>query len=220
MTSVSPAAQIPPAARIIRVVMPVKRADPCQSWCVRFFYDLNSPYAYLAAHRVDEVLGSDIDWCPIAFGPLLIATERVPWSLKPGREEQMRECEQRAAARGLPPIRWPEGWPAETYSVNGARAALVGKRHGRVREVTKALFEQVFVHGGKLNDPAVLVAAGEAAGVPGLREAVGEEAVKEELREQTDESMALGVVGIPTFEIDGRLYWGDDRLDEAGAAAA
>ena len=187
---------------------------------MRFFYDLNSPYAYLAAHRVDEVLGTHVEWCPIAFGPLLVATQRVPWSLQPGREERMRECEQRAARRGLPPIRWPEGWPAETYSVNGARAALVGKHRGRVREMTKALFEQVFVHGGRLNDPALLEAAAAQAGIDDIHEATADPAIKQELRDQTDEAMAIGVVGIPTFEIEGRLYWGDDRLDEAAAAAA
>ena len=189
-----------------------------------FFYDLGSPYAYLTAERIHSVFAAagapPPVWQPILLGGLFARFGRGSWAMTEAREEGMRECERRAAAYGLPPIRWPEGWPGETYSVNGARAALVGKRQGRVREVTKALFEQVFVHGGRLNDPAILVAAGEAAGVPGLREAVEDAAVKQELREQTDEAMALGVVGIPTFEIHGRLYWGDDRLDDAAATAA
>lgn len=183
-----------------------------------FFFDLNSPYAYLAAHRVDDLLG-DVEWMPIAFGPLLVATQRVPWSLQPGREEGMRECERRAAQRGLPPIVWPDGWPAETYSVDGARAALVAKREGREREVTKAIFAQVFEHGGRLDDPAVLDAAGEAAGVPGLREAVKDDAIKRELRTATEDAIARGITGIPTVEVGGRLFWGDDRLEEAAAVA-
>ncbi len=188
---------------------------------MRFFYDLNSPYAYLAAHRVDDVLGADVDWCPIAFGPLLGATQRVPWSLTPGeREEGIAECERRAAAYGLPPIRWPEGWPAETYSVAGARAALVAKRHGRGRGLSLALFEQVFVHGGRLDDPAVVDAAGAAAGLDGVGEAITDPAIKQELRDRTGEAMALGVVGIPTVEVGGSLFWGDDRLDEAARVAA
>ena len=185
---------------------------------MRFFFDLNSPYAYLAAHRVDDLLQTDVDWCPIAFGPLLVATKRVPWSLQPGREAGMRECERRARERGLPPIVWPEGWPAETYSVDGARAALVAKRHGKERQVTKAIFAQVFVEGRRLDDPAILDAAGAVADLPGLRDAVKEDAIKQELRDATDEAMAIGVVGIPTIEVDGKLFWGDDRLEEAAAA--
>ena len=183
----------------------------------RFYYDLSSPYAYLAAHRVDDLL-SDVEWMPIAFGPLLAATQRVPWSLRPGREEGMRDCERRAARRGLPPIVWPEGWPAESYSVDGARAALVAKRQGREREVTKAIFAQVFEHGRRPDDPAILDAAGEAAGVAGLRDAVKDDAVKRELRTATEDAMARGVTGIPTLEVGGKLFWGDDRLEEAAAA--
>ena len=185
----------------------------------RFYYDLNSPYAYLSAHRVADVLGPGVDWCPIAFGPLLVATQRVPWSLTPGeREPGMRECERRGAELGLPPIRWPEGWPAETYSVDGARAALAAKRRGAERVMTLALFEQVFVHGGRLNDPAVIAAAARQAGLDGLEEELS--GVKQELRERTDEAMARGVVGVPTFEVGDALFWGDDRLHEAARAAA
>ena len=156
---------------------------------------------------------------PIAFGPLIVATGRVPWSLTSSeRQEGMRECERRAAERGLPPIRWPEGWPDQSYSVNGARAALLAKRHGREREVTLALYAQVFAHGRRLDDPEILDAAGEESGVPGLREAVTEDAVKRELREATEEAMARGVTGIPTVETAGGLFWGDDRLEEAAAA--
>lgn len=201
--------------------MAPKRSAAVQGWRVtRFYYDLNSPYAYLAAQRVDDVLPGEVEWVPIAFGPLLVATQRVPWSLRPGREEGMRECERRAAERGLPPIVWPEGWPAKTYSVDGARAALVAKRRGREREVSKAIFAQVFAEGRRLDDPAILDAAGEAAGVPGLREAVKDDAVKRELRAVTDDAIARGVTGVPTGEVGGELYWGDDRLDEAAAAAA
>ncbi|MDQ3740819.1 MAG: DsbA family protein [Actinomycetota bacterium] len=187
----------------------------------RFYYDLSSPYAYLAAHRVDDVLGADVEWVPIAFGPLLAVTKRVPWSLRPGREEGMADCERRVQERGLPPIRWPRGWPAETYSVNGARAALVGERHGRQREVAKAVYAQVFVHGVPLDDPALLDAAGAETGIPDLRRQVEAADVKLELRAATDDAIARGVVGIPTVELeDGTLFWGDDRLEEAAAAAA
>lgn len=183
----------------------------------RFYYDLNSPYAYLAAHRVDDVLPVDVDWVPIAFGPLLVATQRVPWSLKPGREENLRDCEGRAAALGLPPIVWPEGWPAETYSVDAARAALFADRQGRQREMARAIFEQVFVHGGRLDDRATLDAAAERAGVTGLEDGIA--AVKADLRAVTEDAMARGVVGIPTVEVDGTLFWGDDKLEEAARAA-
>ncbi|HEX2085129.1 MAG TPA: DsbA family protein [Solirubrobacteraceae bacterium] len=184
----------------------------------RFYYDLNSPYAYLAAHRVDDVIPAAVEWMPIAFGPLLVATRRVPWSLTPGeREEGMRECERRAAERGLPPIVWPDGWPAESYSVDGARAALVAARQGRQREMALALFEQVFAHGGRLDDPAAIAAAARRADVEDVEAGIADPAVKQELRDRTEAAMAAGVAGVPTVEVGGRLFWGDDRLEEAAA---
>lgn len=188
---------------------------------VRFYYDLNSPYAYLAALRVDDLVPADVEWVPIAFGPLLVQTQRVPWSLKPGeREEGMRDCERRAQERGLPPIVWPDGWPGESYSVNGARAALVAERQGRQREMAVAVFEQVFVHGRRLDDPATLVAAAERAGVEDVAAHVAADDVKQQLRAATDDAIARGVAGIPTVEVAGELFWGDDRLEDAARAAA
>ena len=45
-------------------------------------------------------------------------------------------------------------------------------------------------------------------------------AVKEELKRATDEAIALGVTGIPTVAVAGRLFWGDDHLEEAAEAAS
>jgi 2-hydroxychromene-2-carboxylate isomerase len=186
----------------------------------RFYYDLNSPYSYLAAHRVDAVLPGEVEWVPIAFPFVLRAQGRTPWSLQPGRETGMRDCERRAAELGLPPMVWPDGWPADTYSVDGARAALAAKAQGREREMTKAIFARVFVHGGALNDRAALEAAAAEAGVEGLGEALGDPGLKAALSEQTDDAIARGVAGIPTVEVGGELFWGDDRLEEAAKAAA
>jgi 2-hydroxychromene-2-carboxylate isomerase len=46
-----------------------------------FSFDFNSPYAYLAAHRVDPLLGAAVRWQPIAFAFVIRALDRIPWSL-------------------------------------------------------------------------------------------------------------------------------------------
>jgi 2-hydroxychromene-2-carboxylate isomerase len=66
-----------------------------------FRFDTNSPYAYLAAERVDDVLGPGVVWQPIAFGFLLRAQGRRPWSFdEPTRSDGIAEIGRRAAARG------------------------------------------------------------------------------------------------------------------------
>ena len=78
-------------------------------------YDFNSPYAYLAAARVDEVLVVRPRWQPVAFASMLRAHRREPWSFDERvRVHGIAECEQRATLYGLPPMRWPTDWPAHS----------------------------------------------------------------------------------------------------------
>jgi 2-hydroxychromene-2-carboxylate isomerase len=186
-----------------------------------FYYDTNSPYAYLAAKRVDELL-PDVTWQPIAFGIVLRELGRVPWSLGPGRDEGMAEIERRAAERGLPPVRWPEGWPVDTYSLAPLRALEFADERGRQRELARALYGLIFGEGASLAEvDNVLRAAAEAGLDPEeVRAALDDDGVKDRLREHTDEAMALGVIGVPTVVVDGTVFWGDDHLEDAAAAAS
>jgi 2-hydroxychromene-2-carboxylate isomerase len=189
-----------------------------------FVYDFNSPYAYLAAQRVDDVLPVEVRWRPIAFGVLIGRIGKVPWSLS-GPEtvaEGKRECERRAAELGLPPLVWPDGWPAENYSIGVLRAALVAERHALLKAFSLAAYRQGFVHGRQLRDPDVLaLAAGEAGLDAGaLREGIQDPEIKDELRTRTDAAIAEGITGIPTIVLDsGETFWGDDRLEDAARAA-
>jgi 2-hydroxychromene-2-carboxylate isomerase len=187
-----------------------------------FYYDFNSPYAYLAATRVDETLPTRPRWAPIAFAFLLRAHNRVPWSMRPEtRDAGVHECERRAHAYGLPPLRWPPGWPVESYSLGALRAACVAEASGRLREFSRAAFTRNFVHGTGLSSiEAVLAAAGAAGLDPELvREGMASEAVKRALREATDAALERGVVGVPTVVVGRRLFWGDDQLEAAAAAS-
>ena len=185
-----------------------------------FHYDINSPYSYLAASRVDDVLPSEARWSPIAFGVLIRQIGKQPWSLGPGREEGKREIERRAAARGLPPVRWPEGWPVESYSLLPLRAALVADDAGRIREFTHAVYRLVYVNGGQAGElDAVLEAAREAGVDPdAVREGVEDPEIKERLRAATDGARERGVTGVPTVVVGDELFWGDDRLEDAADA--
>jgi 2-hydroxychromene-2-carboxylate isomerase len=186
-----------------------------------FYYDFNSPYAYLAAHRVDDLLPVRPAWEPIAFGALIRQIGKVPWSLQPGpeRERRLRECEQRTAGLGLP-LRWPAGWPDRNYSILVLRAALVAAEHDRLREFSRAAFRRGLGEGGDLRDLDTVLACARDAGVDPAVVAAGVERpeVKQRLRAATDAAIARGVTGVPTVALDDELFWGDDRLEDAAAA--
>ena len=187
-----------------------------------FYYDFNSPYAYLAAHRVDGLLGPGVRWQPIAFAFLLRAKDRTPWSFTDARPAGMRECEDRAVRYGLPELTWPPGWPVESYTLSSLRAAIVAEEHGRLREFSLAAFAENFVHGTGIREPAALERATTVAGLdPGaIREGIERPEIKDRLREATDAALAEGVVGVPTVLVDGEAFWGDDRLQAAAQRLA
>ena len=185
-----------------------------------FYYDTNSPYAYLAAHRVDEVLPVRPEWRPISFGVIVRQTGKVPWSFGEGRQENFAEIARRARERGLPEVRYPAQWPAEGYSLNPLRALLLADGPEQLRAATLELFRTMFVAGRMLNDLDVLLDATERAGMDReqVREGIQRQEIKDRLRANTDAALAAGVTGVPTTAVDGQLFWGDDRLEDAAAA--
>jgi 2-hydroxychromene-2-carboxylate isomerase len=188
-----------------------------------FFYDLGSPYAYLAAERISGAFaaaGAEVpEWQPILLGGLFQRFDRDSWGNGPRREEGMRECERRASAYGLPPIRWPEPWPGNT--LRAMRIATFAKEIGRAVSFSLAAYRQAFAAGRDLGDPDNLMIAAAAAEMHprAIEAAVGRDALKAALRAATEHAGDLGVRGVPSVVVDGEVFWGDDRLDEAAEAA-
>jgi 2-hydroxychromene-2-carboxylate isomerase len=185
-----------------------------------FYYDVSSPYAYLAALRVDDVLPVRPEWRPIAFGVIIRAVGKVPWSLREGREERFAELAGRARERGLPELRYPEGWPAETYSLAALRGLLLTRDQDEQRAGARELYRTMFVEGRHLADADTVRESLARAGVDvaGFDERVRGDEVKQRLRAETDAALEAGVTGVPTVAVDGELFWGDDRLEQAAAA--
>jgi 2-hydroxychromene-2-carboxylate isomerase len=191
-----------------------------------FYFDFNSPYSYLAAERISGVFAEagveQPEWQPISFGHILKATGRRPWSFEEDRRADFTEIQRRADERGLPKVVYPEGWPIDNYSLNPVRAAVYAKETGRVVSFSLACFRQVFAAGRDMSDVEnVLIAAAACELHPNaVLKGIETQSVKGRLRAATDEALALGVEGIPTVALGDRLFWGDDRLEEAVGAAA
>jgi 2-hydroxychromene-2-carboxylate isomerase len=188
-----------------------------------FYYDLGSPYAYLAAERVSGLFTEagleQPEWQPILLGGLFGHFGRDSWGNGPGREQGMAEVERRAAAYGLAPIVWPDPWPGNTLTA--MRAATFAKQTGRAVSFSLAAFRQAFAAGRDLTDPDNVAIAGAACELHprALLKAVARPGIKAALREATEGAAARGVEGVPALLVGERVFWGDDRLEEAVRAA-
>lgn len=185
-----------------------------------FYYDLGSPYAYLAAERVDEVIPGDVEWRPVLLGGLFRATGRSSWALTATREAGVAEVERRAGRRGLPPVIWPEPWPGD--GLVAMRAAVIAHRIGRGREFALQALRLHFCDGRSLNERDAIEAALARTGLdpPRVLDAATDQAAKTELRALTADALARGVTGVPSVVAGGQVFWGDDALEQAARAVA
>jgi 2-hydroxychromene-2-carboxylate isomerase len=182
-----------------------------------FYYDFNSPYAYLAAERIDELVPG-AEWRPIAFAILLNQLGELDKRLTNlNTAPVVEEVTARASDRGLPAFAPPDGWPVQSWSLAPLRAALVAEELGRQREFALAAFRKAFVESRLLSDVEHTLAAAADAGLDAdqVRDGIQREDVKERLKRNTAEALDRGVTGIPTVAIGDQLFWGDDRLDQA-----
>jgi 2-hydroxychromene-2-carboxylate isomerase len=185
-----------------------------------FYYDLGSPYAYLTAERISEIVPGPVVWQPVSLGGLFKASGRSSWSLGDAERRRggMAEVERRARGYGLPSVRWPDPWP--TDYLLAMRVATYAFTVGRGREFTLRAFRHAFQHGRDLaGREHVLRAAAEAGLEPrATSEAAEDPDIKLALRSATEAAHELGVIGVPTIAVAGELFWGDDRLPDVLAA--
>jgi 2-hydroxychromene-2-carboxylate isomerase len=177
-----------------------------------FWFDPISPYAYLAFEHLPQALEGCsyvVDYRPVLFAGLLGHWgQRGPAEIEPKRAWTFRQVAWQAHRLGIDidtPAQHPFN-PLALLRLGLASAAPAGLPNRRVVEL---LMRHAWRGGGDANEPERLRAL-QAAVAPQRDPA--SEAVKAELRAHTDVAIELGVFGVPTIELDGRLFWGLDAL--------
>jgi 2-hydroxychromene-2-carboxylate isomerase len=182
-----------------------------------FYFDLGSPFAYLTAERISEVLPEPVMWQPVSLGALFKLTGRSSWAMGDPEHRQagMVEVERRAQVYGLPAVRWPDSWP--TNYLYAMRTAAYAFHVGHGREFTMQAFRHAFQHGHDLGvrEHVLQVATDVGLDAHTVSEAASDPEIKLTLRTATDAAHALGAFGVPTISVGRELFWGDDRLGDA-----
>jgi 2-hydroxychromene-2-carboxylate isomerase len=186
---------------------------------VSFYFDLGSPYGYLAAERLASMLEEPVDWRPVLLGGLFKLTGRSSWALGDYRRRQagIAEIERRAERYGLPPMRWPDPWPADYLTVMRATTFAFGIGLGRAFAL--AAYRIAFQQGADLSRIGHILQVGRQVGLDAaqLEAATLDPEIKRTLRDATEEAFERGVIGVPTVAVDDVTFWGDDRLEDAAA---
>jgi len=178
---------------------------------ITFHFDFISPYAYLAFEKLPEALKGlsyAVDYRPVLFAGLLKHHGQLgPAEIAPKRDWTYRQVLWLAHAHGIP-MQLPAAHPFNPLAV--LRLALACGRDGLVnRYVAETVFRHVWRGGADAADLARVEQL--RAQLQPQRDPAGD-AVKAELKANTEAAVARGLFGVPTCEVDGKLFWGFDGL--------
>lgn len=180
---------------------------------IRFYYDIVCPYAYLASRRVEalaEQTGATLEWCPVLLGGLYRnhGTADVPAETYAQAKAVIGAADliHEATCTDTPFVLNPRH---PQRSVTAMRLLTVAEGPARAA-LTHALYRAYWVDNLDINDPTVLGPLALAHGVD--LEATQTPAIKDALRANTKRASDLGVFGVPTFEVGGKIWWGQDRM--------
>lgn len=185
---------------------------------LEFFFDVGSPASYLAytqLPRIAQQTGAEVALRPMLLGGVFQATgNRMP-SAVPAKGKWMFDDFDRFARRYAVPFRLNPNFPINTLPTMRAITGLQMNDDPRLRAFLDEAFRRMWVEPRNLNDAAEVAALAQAAGIDAaqFQALVGEQRVKDRLKQTTEQAVARGVFGAPTLFVGDEMHFGQDRLD-------
>jgi 2-hydroxychromene-2-carboxylate isomerase len=184
---------------------------------IEFWFDLGSPYAYIAHRRMAEIreqTGRPVLWRVFMLGIAFKATGSAPLLDIPLKATYARHDLKRLADYYAIPFQLPPGAPTNTLTAARAFMAIARTSTDAAERFAATCFDAAFASGRDLADAAVL---GQCLAESGNSQTVLEDtkdpAVKTALIDSGDEALAKGVFGSPFFFYREEPFWGTDRID-------
>lgn len=189
---------------------------------VEFFYDLSSPWTYMAFHAIGPILaetGAEMTLRPMLVGGVFNAVNQGVYANRANTESPKSRAlakwtKEWAAYAGV-----PMNFPSPHHPLRSVHAmrfcCALEENQAALANFSRAAFEAYFRDQRNLDDPAELVAVADACGLDGAAHAdmAQSQPVKDRLRANTDEAIARGAFGSPTIFVDrDHMYFGNDQL--------
>jgi 2-hydroxychromene-2-carboxylate isomerase len=181
---------------------------------VDWYFDFISPYSYICLYRLAELPRDvKIRAKPVLFAGLLNHFgQKGPAEITAKRLWTYRWCTWWAKQLGIP-LRFPALHPFN--SLHHLRLCLAA---GNTEQAIRAIFDDIWVEGADAADPARFKALAAKLGV--AEDKLGSAEVKDALRRNSDAAIAAAVFGVPSFVVDGEVFWGADSIDFLNAYLA
>ncbi len=190
---------------------------------VEFFFDVGSPSSYLAWTQLPGIAAAArarIVWRPMLLGGVFKATGNQSPVAIPSKGRYMLQDLTRFATRYGVPLAFNPYFPINTLTLMRGAAGYLDS--DKFEPYLRAVFEAIWVRQLNLGKPEIVAEVLSAAGldVAEFERLVNDEAVKQRLKDNTEEAVKRGVFGAPTFFVDDEMHFGQDRLDFVAEALA
>ena len=184
---------------------------------VEFYFDLGSPYSYLAYYRLLQIAEQQeiqVVYKPILLGGVFKATgNRSPIEIPVKGAYSILDM-QRWAEYYQIPMQMNPHFPMNTLTLMRILTGVQLLHLEKFEQVLKLLFDAMFGTPQNLNEPTVLAEVLEPSGfsVEDIMSMVQSDVVKQKLITETEQAIQRGIFGAPTFFVGDEMYWGQDRL--------
>ena len=190
---------------------------------VEFYYDFGSPAAYLGWTQISALcaeFGRELTYRPMLLGGVFKGTGNdTPVRVEAKTDWMMKDLARFAARYGVP-------FNLNPYfiinSMTMMRGAIWAMREGCLEPYNDAMFRATWVDRRNTGDLQEICAIASEAGLDAtaMAEAIQTQEIKDGLKSATEEAVARGVFGAPTFFVDDTMHFGQDRLDFVREALA
>jgi len=185
---------------------------------VDYYFILNSPWSYMANVQLPDLLhrhNVELNLKPVRMAPILEATGGLPLSKRSDQRKSYRLQELARWARRLniPLNLEPRFFPVDERLAVGVVIAAMEDGHDGL-ELAETFGAAIWVQEHNLADETVVGEILASEGLPALLINEGRAAeIDAALDRNTEEALAAGVFGVPSFVVGKHLFWGQDRLD-------
>jgi 2-hydroxychromene-2-carboxylate isomerase len=183
---------------------------------VEFYFDYGSPYSYLAQKRLPEILrrtGAELVRRIVLLGGVFHLTGNASPAFNKLKWPNGQRDLERYVAKYRVPFRRNPHFPVNTLKL--MRIAVVAEEEGYLDGYSDVAFAGMWQNGLKMDDDAVIAGVLRDAGLDDrhILQRIGEDAVKQTLKDYTEAAVKRGIFGVPTFFVGDEMFFGQDRLD-------
>jgi 2-hydroxychromene-2-carboxylate isomerase len=190
---------------------------------IDFFFDLASPYSYLAATQLGPLAArqqAEIRWRPMVLGAVFKAVGNDMPARIAAKGKYMWNDLQRWAKQYGVRFQFSSHFPLNC--IPPMRLILAAAEQGKAEAATLAAFSALWADDRDITTEAEMrqIAAAAELDVERALAALSSQPIKDALRANTDEAIARGAFGAPALFVGDQLFWGNDRLHFVEAALA